>query len=214
MRYILSLLLRLTLNLAVLSTIALLSGCGQTTSTPFPIPAAGNWVTFGSHTGAVPSVFRQVNGLWQFAWPSKARNSSVNYAYTKAPALKAGQTITLTYSIDGDATFGTVDGGNPRIHLFIWEAGDNLSCVGGYASYRWWSPTGNPVQIGDKQVSTVLIDQSTWTNCYGEVDPAGFAKALANAQSVGFNFGGTFFGHGVWTTSGSATFTINSFTIQ
>jgi hypothetical protein len=35
-----------------------------------------------------------------------------------------------------------------------------------------------------------------------------------NIAYAGFSFGGEFFGHGVWTTSGGATFTIKDFGVQ
>ena len=44
---------------------------------------------------------------------------------------------------------------------------------------------------------------------------AGFAAALKHAAYAGASFSGKYFaGHGVWTTSGSAVFTIKSYTIQ
>jgi hypothetical protein len=38
---------------------------------------------------------------------------------------------------------------------------------------------------------------------------------LANAMGIGFTFGGqNFFGHGVYLSSGSATFKVNSYTVR
>ena len=54
-----------------------------------------------------------------------------------------------------------------------------------------------------------------WTNCYGQHDTSGFAGALENTMGIGFTFGGrNFFGHGVYLTSGSATFKVNSYTVR
>ena len=51
-----------------------------------------------------------------------------------------------------------------------------------------------------------------WTNCYGQHDTSGFAGALENTMGIGFTFGGkNFFGQGVYLTSGSATFKVNSY---
>jgi hypothetical protein len=37
---------------------------------------------------------------------------------------------------------------------------------------------------------------------------------MNNVAYVGFTFGGQFAGHGVWMTSGNATFTINGISIK
>jgi hypothetical protein len=66
-----------------------------------------------------------------------------------------------------------------------------------------------------RQTLTSVLDPSVWTNCYGQHDTSGFAGALENAMGIGFTFGGrNFFGHGVYLSSGSATFKVNSYTVR
>jgi hypothetical protein len=47
-----------------------------------PAPAAtafGQWVTYGTDTGAGADLFHKLaNGKWQFTFPSKAQNASAN----------------------------------------------------------------------------------------------------------------------------------------
>jgi hypothetical protein len=42
----------------------------------------------------------------------------------------------------------------------------------------------------------------------------GFANAVANPAWIGITCGGMFFGHGVYTTGGMATFTMFAFSVQ
>ena len=205
----------------VLALICLLLAARASTGGSPPSTSFGQWVTFGGGTGAGPNLFHKVNGLWQFTVPTEASKSTVNYAYTKAPALQLGQTVTLNYGVEGNATFaplpqkecGGVSGCGPaKIRLFLWEAGDDLSCAkGSYEGYRQWSDEALLV-LGDNQTLSAVLDPSKWTDCFG--NNFGLAQAVQHAQWIGFTFGGNFAGHGVWTTKGSATFTINSYTIE
>src|SRR5262249_35407993 len=90
-----------------------------------------------------------------FSFPTQASGSSVNYVYTRPTvALAQGQTFTLNYSVDGNATFGVADSDDvtpATIRLFIWKATDNLSGVGAYAYYRWWCSSSMNVTFGDNQ---------------------------------------------------------------
>ena len=133
--------------------------------------------------------------------------------------MAQGQTVTLVYSIDGSTPEWTVsdpaDVPPATMHLFLWRRGDDLSCNGVMASYRFWAPSGVTLKLGDNQTLASVLDPSVWTNCYGEHDTSGFAGALENAMGIGFTFGGqSFFGHGVYLSRGSATFKVNSFTVR
>jgi hypothetical protein len=190
---------------------------------PYNIPVAGvgQWADFGTGTGTNEPIIK--NGA--FTFPTQASGSSVNYVYTKpAIAMARGQTFTLNYSVDGNATFGVADSKDvspAAIRLFIWEAGDDLSGSGAYAYYRWWCSSRINLTFGDDQTFSCVIDDAKWTSVFGEsgtnstASRAGFAQAVKNAAYVGVTFGGQMFaGHGVWTTSGNATFTINGISIS
>jgi hypothetical protein len=127
--------------------------------------------------------------------------------------------VTLDYSIEGSTPeWGVSDPTDmppATMHLFLWRDGDDLSCDGVMASYRFWAPSGVTLKLGDDQTLTSVLDPSVWTNCYGEHDTTGFAGTLENAMGIGFTFGGQkFFGHGVYLSSGSATFKVNSYTVR
>ena len=131
----------------------------------------------------------------------------------------ADQTVTMVYSIDGSTLVWGVSDTNDMppatMHLFLWRSGDDLSCNGAMASYRFWAPSGVTLKLGDSQTLTSVLDPSVWTNCYGDHDTSGFAGALENAMGIGFTFGGQrFFGHGIYLSSGNATFKVNRYTVR
>jgi hypothetical protein len=105
--------------------------------------------------------------------------------------------------------------------LFFWRGGDNLSGENDYIYYRWFCSQKVLLQLGDNQTLSCQIAGAKWVSVFGEngansaASQAGFAAALKYAAYAGATFSGKFFaGHGVWTTSGSAMFTIKSYTIQ
>ncbi len=189
-----------------------------------PVTGVGQWANFGTGTGTRKlSITKTADGTWSFAIPAKRSGSSANYVYTKPALLAAGQTITLRFSVDGDATFGNADSkdtGTPSLHLFIWEAGDDLSGQGAFGYYRWWCSSGVALKVGDNQTISCVVNPANWLSVFGEngansaAAQAGFAKAVRNVAYVGFTFGGSFFGHGVWTTTGAARFVINDMRVK
>ena len=197
------------LCLIVLVSCSMLGGASSSSST-IPIPDAGQWVDFGRNEPTIHS------GAFTFPGPSGV----AGYFYTKPPATIArGQTVTLVYSIDGSTLVWGVSDTNDMppatMHLFLWRSGDDLSCNGAMASYRFWAPSGVALKLGDGQTLTSVLDPSVWTNCYGDHDTSGFAGALENAMGIGFTFGGQrFFGHGIYLSSGNATFKVNRYTVR
>jgi hypothetical protein len=197
------------LSLIVLVSASILGGAGSFSPT-LPIPGAGQWVDFGRNEPTISS------GAFTFPGPSGV----AGYFYTKPPATIArGQTVTLVYSVDGSIPVWEVSDTNDvppaTMHLFLWRSGDDLSCNGAMASYRFWAPAGVTLKLGDSQMLTSVLDPSLWANCYGEHDTGGFDGALENAMGIGFTFGGqNFFGHGVYLSRGSATFKVNSYTVR
>jgi hypothetical protein len=196
------------LSLVVLIS-AIFVGAASLSST-IPIPTAGQWVDFGGNEPTISS------GAFTFPGPSGV----AGYFYTKPPATIAqGQTVTLVYSIEGSTPVWGVSDPNDvppaTMHLFLWRSGDDLSCNGAMASYRFWAPSSVTLKLGDNQTLTSVLDPSVWTNCYGQHDTSGFAGALENAMGIGFTFGGqNFAGHGVYLSRGSATFKVNSYTVR
>ena len=198
------------LSLIVLVSACSIFGGASSSSSTIPTPDAGQWVDFGRNEPTIS------NGVFTFPGPSGV----AGYFYTKPPATIArGQTVTLVYSIVGSTPeWGVSDAADvppATMHLFLWRRGDDLSCNGVMASYRFWAPSGVTLKLGDNQTLASVLDPSVWTNCYGEHDTSGFAGALANAMGIGFTFGGqNFAGHGVYLSRGSATFKVNSYTVR
>jgi hypothetical protein len=195
--------------IVLVSACLLLGGAGSLSST-IPIPGAGQWVDFGRNKPTISS------GAFTFPGPGGV----AGYFYTQPPTTMAqGQTVTLVYSIDGSTpewgVSDPVDGPPATMHLFLWRRGDDLSCNGVMASYRFWPPSGVTLKLGDDQTLSSVLDPSVWTNCYGQHNTSGFVEALENAMGIGFTFGGQkFFGHGVYLSGGNATFKVNNFTVR
>lgn len=155
----------------------------------------------------------------QFIIPAQSSGQVAGYVYEAPPALAIGQTITLNYSVNGYGALGINDPKDIQpasITLFIWEKGDDLQDP----QHRWWCPTRGSLVMGMNQVLSCTIGEQ-WTNVNGGAAFAdgqwnpGFIQALGNAFGVGFTFGGAYFyGHGVYTTTGQITFTINSYTVE
>jgi len=201
--------------LAPVLILLLLAACGGNNSNPYNITAVGvgQWADFGTGTGS--GFTGQLSNPFQF--PTQAGRKSVNYVYTRpAGAVSVGQTVTLVFQIDGDAVYGAADSKETcpcHVGLLIWRAGDDLS-GNAFGSYRFFSRSTVPLQPGAQKLS-VLLDPSLWMNVWGQSDPGNFSAALDNVAYIGFTFGGIYFaGHGVWTTSDNAVFTIKSYTVQ
>jgi len=85
-------------------------------------------------------------------------------------------------------------------------------------NFRWWAnPTAMVLEAGTATV-TVPLDPAQWSDTngtFGDVDPIGFAAALAAPGTIGLTFGGgCFFGHGVNVSGGTARFLLTSYTVQ
>ncbi len=164
---------------------------------------------------------------------------SVHYVQRSANGLALGKTITMAGSVvaSADAVFNYLtepDGNQPGGHpaaCRIWfnRAGDDLSGQGQFAYYRWWANDPGDVVLknGSFNVSAELSPTwatntvSGWTSVMGEqanasaAATAGFGAAIANAQSMGFTCGGgSFYGHGVNMSAGTATFNLQSYAVQ
>jgi hypothetical protein len=145
------------------------------------------------------------------------RNGEVHYV-TKTIKGRLTGTMTLTYTIEAspDAVFVAADGGTPgRIALHFQRKGDDWSARGKYAGYRWYSSARHLVTPGEHTIN-IPLDLASWKAVLGSGrTQALFDAAKARPTRVGFTFGGTGnAGHGVCLSSGSARFTVKSFTVQ
>jgi hypothetical protein len=190
---------------------ASLAACSPGGGNVFPSPSSGKWTMWGGGRAIIATN----NGT--FSFPTQASNTSVNYVYTVPAAnLATAGSITMSYSVDGNGAFGAAANDTPpdTMHLFLWQKGDNLSCEGSYASYRMFAARTLLV-FGDNQTISAPLNYSSWTGCYPQSSETGFAALLANPFAMGITFGGSSFaGHGVWMSSGTAKFKVNSFTVR
>lgn len=224
----------------------LLSGCSSGQSSPPPVqhpaqvsmnPAAWSLLYgLGANISAAPG------GGFQFSFPATSAACpdpteatttncpSVHYVETASPLLKAGQTITMSGSIQAssDAVFNyTIDADNPTTpgghpaacRIFFEQAGDQAL---NQPYYRWWASDPADVVLGNGvfSISSSLAPTQGWSSVFGETAnhsaaaTAGFNQAMANVASIGFTCGGgSFYGHGVNMSAGTATMIVNSFTV-
>jgi hypothetical protein len=196
------------MRLALLALLFLV-GCQSTPPPPPPSPPPGTWYSYGGNEPVVSNN--------SFAFPGSS--GVAGYFYTKIPA-SAGQALTLNYTITGNNPVwqqhpqpGGTDTNPASMTLFLWRQGDDLG-GGAKASYRFWCPLRAILSVGS-HVLGCQLDGNVWTNVNGKTDVAGFWAALSNALGLGFTFGGSsFYGHGVYLSSGTATFKIDSFGAQ
>jgi hypothetical protein len=86
-----------------------------------------------------------------------------------------------------------------------------------YSKYWWSNPVSQVLRDGELTLTATVLPAG-WSNWNGQMGTAradGFAAAASDPDLIGFSFGGgCFFENGVGTPSGSATFTLTSFTID
>jgi hypothetical protein len=125
------------------------------------------------------------------------QNGNANYVF-KSGSVRAGQTITLRFVIEGTGTLAPVDPNDqPPATMRVFAMDRNAA----YGNGRWWGPVVTTLVTGEYTV-TVPVDDK-WTGIYGEaVDVAAFSKSVY----VGFTLGGKFFaGHGIYVKQGTGS---------
>jgi hypothetical protein len=173
-------------------------------------PASGDWkIAFSPN---MPAWMSGTEGNWYFDFPSR---DGVHYVYKLAPAIKVGQTITMHFAITGNANFVPTQGtATARVRLFLQQRGDTLTAQEPYK--RWWSLPYVELREGEFAL-TVSLSPDQWTSVFGQrgaVVPNEFNAAIAKLANVGFTFGGTFAGHGVFVTGGNARFILKEFSVS
>ena len=127
--------------------------------------------------------------------------------------------MTIRYRVDALPRTRFVaqeSGANGTFGLAFQRAGDNWSAKGRYETYRWYSPVIVPLEPG-VHTFKARLDDPRWKAVMSTTaasNPAAFAAALAQTESVSLTFGGPGGrGHGVYATA-PATFTILHFSIN
>jgi len=138
-------------------------------------------------------------------------------------AAKGAVRASFSIATSGDAVFDYRTAADntcaapASVRLLLQRKGDDLSGVGPYEFYRWWSIAGTALRAGSFTL-TVPLKPALWRSVFGktgEANPRAFADALANLGSVGVTFGGgCFYGHGVRILRGRAAFTMTRFAVR
>ncbi len=161
----------------------------------------------------------------QFEIPQQ---SAINYVTRKSGPISIANTVVLRYRVDmaeGVRIFPpSMPDGPSIITLYIQRKGDDWTGRGDMNFYRWYATSKSviPITAGEHTI-TVSLSDDKWTAVnvgesfteYNGIKYRNqkFNDAVANADRVGFVFGGgTGYGHGVRAT-GPVTFTILSFKI-
>jgi len=160
----------------------------------------------------MPSSMSGTEGNWYFDFPSR---NGVHYVYKLAPALSVGQTITMHFNIAGNAKFVPTEGtATARVRLFLQQQGDTLTAQEPYK--RWWSVAYVELREGEFTL-TASLSPDHWISVFGQGGaevPNEFNAAIPKLANVGFTFGGTFAGHGVFVTGGNARFVLKDFSVS
>lgn len=155
-----------------------------------------------------------------FSFPSG--NGSVHYL-TRPWTKPINFHIRVKYQIDGlnpewTAKLKPDNTGNmpPLVCLWVQRKGDDMTGKGKMQYYRWWAiGEYEPLSPGVFEIKADVKYIEDWVSVFGDrTNLAQFQACLKNPQKVGMTFGGgSFLGHGIRLTKGSATFTILEFEV-
>ena len=159
---------------------------------------------------------------WSFDFPNPhPRAGHVHYVTAPTGPLDGKSRIVVRFRIDAAPGVRLAPRESPQspatLTLYFQRRGDNWSARGRYEHYRLYAAHAHRVELspGEHEISLPL-DGRSWKSVQsatGADAPAQFADALANAERVGFVFGGGLSaGHGVYAT-GPARFHLLSFRI-
>lgn len=153
-----------------------------------------------------------------FDFPTQGRGH-IHYVTLSTGPLQGASEVVVRYRIDANRGTGFVaqeDGSPGRLGLVIHRAGDTWTAKGRYEAYRFYTPTVLDLSPG-VHTFRARFDDPRWAGVLRSTsgnNPAGFAGALADTQSISLTFGGSSGrGHGVFATR-PARFTILDFRID
>jgi len=175
-----------------------------------PSVTATDWTIAFSHN-VPPLMVKEGDGTYYFNFPN---SDGVHYIMQQAPAVRAGQTVTLRFSIVGTGKLVPTEGVPPaRVRLFLQQRGDRMTAREEFK--RWWSVASVELVAGEFLLKAELVP-AQWSSVFGKNGaqvPEAFHAAIADLEHVGFTFGGMFAGHGVFVI-GKARFVLEQFSIN
>jgi hypothetical protein len=101
-----------------------------------------------------------------------------------------------------------------RVRLFLQQQGDTLTAR--EPNKRWWSTAYVELKEGDFTLN-VPVSPDQWSSVFGrrgDEVPHEFNSAISQLANVGFTFGGTFAGHGVFVAGGNARFILKQYSVS
>ena len=162
-----------------------------------------------------PSRALGVGFSFDFPLPGSGEVDYVAYNFRQPTDIRGALKIKMVYSVSGDGEVLPTEGAevSGRLRLFIQRWGDNWSGQDEFASYRRWSAEYFDLTPGRHEIECPLDEPSFRIGVFGgAVDPTGFSSTIAAVEHIGFTFGGTFAGHGVYSTK-PMLFTVESFQV-
>src|SRR5262245_6958682 len=195
------------MRIAIVVLILLLTACNE--EGPFTAPSTRYWKI--AYSPNMPASMSGAEGNWYFEFPKK---NGVHYVYKVSPVVRVGQTIMMRFAITGNGGFTPTEGtANARVRLFLQQQGDMLTAQEPYK--RWWSVAYIELREGEFTL-TASLSPDQWTSVFGQSGaavPSEFNAAISQLANVGFTFGGTFAGHGVYVTDGNARFILKEYSV-
>ena len=149
-------------------------------------------------------------------------SDGVHYVTRSGMRLRKQVTISGSVAIKGTPVFERRDtcSGKAEARVYLQRRGDNWTAQGDYQYYRWWYRKPVEIKSGSFWLVAPLDDKANWSSVYGKTAadaPGQLRAALNDMGRIGLTFGGgCSYGHGVWVKpgTGSATFTVHSFTAE
>jgi hypothetical protein len=184
---------------------------GRSTASAASSVTTTDWTIAYSHNVPPRMIEEQGGDAHYFNFPN---SDGVHYIIQQAPAVRAGQTVTLRFAIVGDGKLVPTEGEPPaRIRLFLQQRGDRMTAAEEFK--RWWSVASVELVAGEFVLKADLVP-TQWSSVFGKNGaqmPEAFRAAITDLEHVGFTFGGMFAGHGVFVI-GEARFVLTQFSIK
>lgn len=173
-------------------------------STPNPFPWSND------AAGALAFTFPGQSGLMNYAYYKTGVKGSVSGAIAADISIRtmSGSPV-WHFDLNQPAGCSTP----PTVMIFVWS---NDLLWGEFD--RWWAfADAYTLKNGDATVRAPK-DPARWSSVYGKKGseaPANFAAAFDNVSAIGMTFGGgCFYGHGVFTSDGSAEMKVRSVRVE
>lgn len=188
-----------------------------------PLMVASSWeigpiIDGRNYSIGMPLHPTQTTDGWAFDFPLSS--GKVGYVTYRFGSLSGKSHIVLKYRIETDpgvkiypVCCAQLDSMGPT--MYIQEKNDNWTT----STKRWWATFNSPypIQAGEYELDIPLNNGAGWTDVTGHDSihySNDFADSKADAERVGFTFGGgDGYGHGVYA-DGRARFVVTSFKVE